>query len=133
MKTPAQLFTRCGQALCGDGPKWKEQFGLLLKIKTDSIDGMSKGEKRIPPGAWYEIIRALRQRLVDLPTLEKLALAVSEVARLRPVLIDTAGTHIIRDGAKEVHRGALEQCYRWLDLEQERALLATMEREPGKS
>lgn len=51
----ADLFTRCGHALCSDGPKWKEQFGHLLGIKTNSVDNMSKGTSRVPPGVWERI------------------------------------------------------------------------------
>ena len=81
-------------------------------------------EKRVPPGAWYEIIGALRHRMEDLPPLKKLAVAVADVVRLRPLQIDVSGeTYIIKRGADEVCRGTLAECHRWLDLQQEQALL----------
>jgi hypothetical protein len=61
--TQADLFTRCGQSLCGPGPRWKEQFAGLLQIQTNTVDNMSKGTSRIPPGVWMEIGRSLNDRL----------------------------------------------------------------------
>lgn len=60
---PAELFTRCGQSLCGPGPKWKEQFAGMLMMQTNTVDNMSKGTSRIPPGVWMEIGRFLQDRL----------------------------------------------------------------------
>lgn len=60
--TPAELFTRCCQALCGFGPRWKEQAAELLKVKVNSIDNMSKGTSRIPQGIWVEISGHVLQR-----------------------------------------------------------------------
>lgn len=59
MTTPGQLFRRCGMALFGPDPGYKVPFGLALGIKTDSIDGMAKDEKRIPPGVWRDVRRLL--------------------------------------------------------------------------
>ena len=55
MTTPAALFRRCGIALFGNNHRWKEQLGIALDIKTDSIDAFSKGASRIPPGVWRDV------------------------------------------------------------------------------
>jgi hypothetical protein len=60
--TPGSLFARCGQALCGDGPRWKEQFADLLDIRTDTVDAMAKGKSRIPPGVWKDLREVMRLR-----------------------------------------------------------------------
>jgi hypothetical protein len=60
--TPADLFTRCGKALCGDGIRWKEQFAAALGIRTDTADAMSKGDTRIPPGVWKDLREIMRLR-----------------------------------------------------------------------
>ena len=70
--TPAELFTRCGEFLCGLGPKWKEQFGTMLNVRTNTIDNMSKGTSRIPPGIWKEIEGLVDGRIDDLPKLKTL-------------------------------------------------------------
>lgn len=72
---PADLFSRCGQALCGTGPDWKAQFGRLLDgIKADTIDAMTRGKSRIPPQVWGEIAAHLHDRqMLDLEALEKAA------------------------------------------------------------
>jgi hypothetical protein len=59
---PAELFTRCGKALCGDGIRWKEQFAEALGIRTDTADAMSKGDTRIPPGLWMDLRETMRLR-----------------------------------------------------------------------
>ncbi|MBI2736611.1 MAG: hypothetical protein HYX38_08730 [Rhodospirillales bacterium] len=73
----AQLFTRCGHALCGDGPRWKEQFADLLGMKTNSVDNMSKGSSRIPPGVWKDIASKLHEREAALPSLKAAAVKLS--------------------------------------------------------
>jgi hypothetical protein len=60
--TPGALFAHCGQALCGDGPRWKEQFADLLDIRTDTVDAMAKGKSRIPPGVWKDLREIMRLR-----------------------------------------------------------------------
>jgi hypothetical protein len=60
--TPAALFARCGQALCGDGPRWREQFADMLGIRTDTVDAMAKGKSRIPPGVWKDLREIMRLR-----------------------------------------------------------------------
>lgn len=79
IEVPADLFSRCGQALCGTGPDWKAQFGRLLNgIKPDSIDAMTRGNSRIPPGVWGEIAAHLHDRqMMDLATLKAAALYAS--------------------------------------------------------
>ena len=62
LTTPADLFTRCGKALCGDGIRWKEQFAAMLGIRTDTADAMAKGDTRIPPGIWKDLREAMRLR-----------------------------------------------------------------------
>jgi hypothetical protein len=62
LMTPADLFTRCGKALCGDGIRWKEQFAAALGIRTDTVDAMSKGDTRIPPGVWKDLRETMRLR-----------------------------------------------------------------------
>lgn len=71
MTNPADLFTRCGQALCGAGPKWKEQLAEMLGIKTNTVDNMSKGTSRIPQGIWIEISGKLIERQEELATLRR--------------------------------------------------------------
>lgn len=75
----ADLFSRCGQALCGTGADWKAQFGRLLNgIKPDSIDAMTRGNSRVPPGVWAEIAAHLHDReMMDLATLKAAALYAS--------------------------------------------------------
>lgn len=58
----AELFTRCGQFLCGSGSKWKEQLAGLLQIQTNTVDNMSKGTSRIPQTMWMEIGRFVQDR-----------------------------------------------------------------------
>lgn len=58
----AELFTRCGQFLCGSGSKWKEQLAGLLQIQTNTVDNMSKGTSRIPQTMWMEIGRFIQDR-----------------------------------------------------------------------
>ncbi len=60
--TQAELFTRCGQFLCGSGPKWKEQFAGLLQVQTNTVDNMSKGTSRIPQTMWMELGRFVQDR-----------------------------------------------------------------------
>jgi hypothetical protein len=60
--TPGALFARCGRALCGDGPRWKEQFADMLGIRTDTVDAMAKGKSRIPPGVWKDLREVMRLR-----------------------------------------------------------------------
>jgi hypothetical protein len=72
--TPAQLFTRCGQYLCGTGPRWKEQFAAMLLIKTNTVDNMSKGTSRVPPAMWREIAAYIRDHEREGPTLRGAAL-----------------------------------------------------------
>jgi hypothetical protein len=67
---PAQLFARAGQALFGTGQDWKAQFGAALMIKPDTIDAMTKGKSRIPPGIWNEVAALLQDRAHELPTLK---------------------------------------------------------------
>jgi len=64
----SDLFTQCGYALCGSGADWKSQFGQLLGgIKPDTIDSMTKGRTRIPPGVWTDIAVHLHDRaMLDL-------------------------------------------------------------------
>jgi len=59
---PAALFARCGTSLCGDGPRWKEQFAAMLGIRSDSVDAMAKGKSRVPPGVWKDLREILRLR-----------------------------------------------------------------------
>jgi hypothetical protein len=72
---PPELFARCGQMLFGSGFDWKSQFGRALNgIRPDTIDAMTKGKSRIPPGVWNEIaelIQDLEQRTRDLQTLKE--------------------------------------------------------------
>ena len=67
--TPEQIFARAGQALFGSGQDWKAQFGAALMIKPDSIDAMTKGKSRIPPGIWNDLAGLLQDRRNELPTL----------------------------------------------------------------
>lgn len=60
--TPANLFTLCGQALCGAGLKWKEQLAAMLMVQTNTVDNWSKGTSRIPPAVWRELEVELRAR-----------------------------------------------------------------------
>lgn len=56
------LFMRCGVALCGGDPSWKEQLARLLRLTTDSVDAMAKGKSRVPPGVWREIAQIFEIR-----------------------------------------------------------------------
>jgi hypothetical protein len=71
---PAALFARCGQFLCGNGPRWKEQFAALLLIKTNTVDNMAKGTSRVPPAIWREIAAFIQDREHEGPTLRGAAL-----------------------------------------------------------
>ena len=81
----ADLFARCGQALCGTGPDWKAQFGRMLNgIKPDTIDGMTRGNSRIPSGVWSEIASHLHDRqMLELPALKAAALRASAIPLAR--------------------------------------------------
>lgn len=75
---PGELFQRCGQALCGSGPDWKAQFGRMLDVKPDTVDAMTKGKSRIPPGVWGDVAAFLHDRLqTNLPALTAAALHAS--------------------------------------------------------
>lgn len=76
---PYDIFSRCGQALCGTGPDWKAQLGRLLNgIKAETIDAMTKGKSRIPPSVWGEIAVHLHdRRMLDLAALENAAIDAS--------------------------------------------------------
>jgi hypothetical protein len=74
----AQLFARCGQFLCGTGPKWKEQFAAMLMVKTNTVDNMSKGTSRVPPAIWREIAAFIQDREREAPTLRGLALDAAD-------------------------------------------------------
>jgi hypothetical protein len=66
---PAQLFAHCGQYLCGDGPRWKEQFATMLAVSTNTVDNMAKGDSRVPPPMWLEIAGLIQDRERELPAL----------------------------------------------------------------
>lgn len=72
-QTP-DLFMRCGISLCGSGPEWKEQFGRMLRVKTDTIDAWSKGRSRIPPNIWREISLNFEVRERTFPILRTAAI-----------------------------------------------------------
>lgn len=76
--TPAALFTRCGHALCGDGPRWKEQFATMLGVRTNTVDNMAKGTSRIPPGMWSEIAALVQDRREQLAPLHAEVLLAAE-------------------------------------------------------
>jgi hypothetical protein len=76
--TPPELFTRCGQFLCGNGRDWKAQFGALLMIKPDSVDAMTKGDSRVPPGIWREIAQFIQDREREAPTLREAILDITD-------------------------------------------------------
>lgn len=78
--TPAQLFSRCGQFLCGPGPKWKEQFAAMLTIQTNTVDNMSKGTSRVPPGIWIEIAGYIQDREQHAGALKVAVLIAAEPA-----------------------------------------------------
>lgn len=88
---PADVFSRCGQALCGTGPDWKAQFGRLLGgIKPDTIDAMTRGKSRIPPGVWGEIAVHLHDR-------EMLGLAALKAAAIHASLGSLARVYKVRN------------------------------------
>jgi hypothetical protein len=80
-KRPIALFTRCGQFLCGTGPKWKEQFAAMLQIKTNTVDNMVKGDSRVPPARWREIAAFIQDRENEAPTLRLGALQAADPER----------------------------------------------------
>lgn len=61
--SPSQLFTRCGQFLCGPGVGWKQQLAAMLQVQTNTVDNWSKGSSRIPPTVWAEIQGYVQDRL----------------------------------------------------------------------
>lgn len=75
-----QLFTRAGQFLCGDGPKWKEQFAAMLNIRTNSVDNMSKGDSRVPQSMWLEIAGFIQDREQHASSLKAAVLVAAEPA-----------------------------------------------------
>jgi hypothetical protein len=113
--TPAQLFARAGQALFGTGQDWKAQFGRALMIKSDSIDSMTKGDSRIPPGVWREVADMLEHRGRELPTLRTKALLALNVASFKITMKSFDGTHIVV-GAKPgiLFEGSLQACEQWV-------------------
>jgi hypothetical protein len=75
---PQQLFVRCGHFLCGTGSDWKAQFGAMLMIKPDSVDAMSKGASRIPPGIWRDIAGFIQDREREAPALKAAVLDIAD-------------------------------------------------------
>jgi hypothetical protein len=78
--TSAALFARCGQFLCGTGPKWKEQFAAMLQVKTNTVDNLAKGDSRVPPGMWREIAAFIQDRESEAPKLRASVLAAADAA-----------------------------------------------------
>jgi hypothetical protein len=77
-----QLFTRCGQFLCGPDLKWKEQLAAMLMVQTNTVDNWAKGMSRVPPGVWREIAAFIQDREAQAPVLRLAALqAAEQVAR----------------------------------------------------
>lgn len=113
--TPAQVFARAGQALFGNGQDWKAQFGRALMIKPDSIDAMTKGESRIPPGVWREVADILEHRGQELPALRTKALLALNVASFKITMNSFDGTHIVV-GTKPgvLFEGPLQACEQWV-------------------
>ena len=68
---PAALFCRCGIALFGPDPFWKAPLAAALGTKTETINRMATGERRVPPGVWVEIRTLLQNRFVVMPQLTK--------------------------------------------------------------
>lgn len=60
--TASELLVRCGHDLFGEGIHWKSQMAQFLEVKIDTVDAMSKGKSRVPPGVWSEIDTEVRRR-----------------------------------------------------------------------
>jgi hypothetical protein len=95
------LFARALQALFGTGHDWKAQGGAALMIKPDSVDAMTKGTSRIPPGVWKEIADLLQHRADELPTLRTQALEQFEASKGKVVFTIGSGPGTI-NGARSV-------------------------------
>ena len=97
--TPSQLFTRALQALFGAGSDWKAQSAAQLMIKPDSVDAMTKGTSRIPPGIWKEIADLLEHRARELPTLRERALEQVEASKGKVVFTIGSASAIVGGGS----------------------------------
>ena len=73
--SPASLFAQCGEALLGE--RFKAPLAELLGVRVDTVDAMSKGRSRIPPGIWREIAVLLNDRGHKIPALQAAALDFS--------------------------------------------------------
>lgn len=112
---PQDVFARAGQALCGTGQDWKAQFGAALMIKPDSIDAMTKGKSRIPPGVWREVADLLQHRSRELPSLRTKILLAMSASSYKITMKAFDGTHIVVGTDPGVlFEGTLEACEQWV-------------------
>jgi hypothetical protein len=117
--TPTQLFTHCGQFLCGNGPKWKEQFAAMLMVKTNTVDNMSKGTSRVPPAMWREIAAYIQDREREAPTLRGAAIAVAEVGARLTFALGAGLQHRLRDADNNtILTGTHDECAAYIEKEQ---------------
>lgn len=108
-------FARAGQALFGTGQDWKAQFGAALMIKPDSIDAMTKGKSRIPPGVCKEVADLLKHRGQELINLRTKILLSMSTSTLKITVKNFDGTHIVVGTAPGVlFEGTLEACEQWV-------------------
>jgi hypothetical protein len=76
MLTPPDLLAAIGRALHGEA--YKAPLARDLDMRPDSIDAMSKGTSRVPPGLWRDLWRLLDRRRANLVDL------MAEVDRASP-------------------------------------------------
>jgi transcriptional regulator with XRE-family HTH domain len=112
---PQDIFTRAGQALFGTGQDWKAQFGAALMVKPDSIDAMTKGKSRIPPGIWNEVADLLKYRSQETSNLQTKSLVAKSASSFKITLAKLDGTHIVVGATPGVlFEGTMEACDRWV-------------------
>lgn len=112
---PQHIFARAGQALFGTGQDWKAQFGAALMIKPDSIDAMTKGKSRIPPGVWNEVADLLLYRGQELSNLRAKVLLAVSASSFKITMKGFDGTHIVVGTAPSVlYEGTLQACEQWV-------------------
>lgn len=109
------VFARAGQALFGTGQDWKAQFGAALMIKPDSIDAMTKGKSRIPPGVSNEVADLLKYRGQELLNLRAKILIAMSANLFKITAKGFDGTHIVVGATPGVlFEDTLEACEQWV-------------------
>src|SRR3982074_851135 len=110
--TPAQLFSEIGQKLYGE--HFRAPLAATLEVNIATVAGWSKGRRPAPQEVWLKLVGLLQDREQGLPQLKLAARRVADLARLRGILINVDGTHLVRDDHEHLFRGTLDACDEFL-------------------